>query len=303
MRTPRRASTFDRVLLFLDVTSDADSAMESAAALALRLQVPLMTVFVDHGDLQALEDHPFACTIELPTGLGHPVERGSLQRHWRAMARRTQRRLAQMASHHRLEAEFRLLRGDIRRELRLLSAPGDLMVVESSGRPVTPHTRVRSRGHIIARNLPAPVVFVGARHQSLRSVALLYDGSATAERGLKTALALTAEGEALLSLVCVGARGDEMQKLQSRVRRRMARQGRRVHIHARRICGRDTRAITYVATQMGANFMIVPACDTYPGGTDIDQLSQTLDCPVLVLRSQFGDESDDSDCWRAAVEG
>ncbi len=303
MRTPSRDATFDRVIVLLDVTSDHLPALESGAALAARLQIPLVTLFAEARELLALEGHPLVRTIDLPTGMGRSVEQGSMRRHWRALARRTHNRLALLARHYRLEADFRILGGDLRQQLGELGTSRDLMVVESAGRMVTKYLRMESQGHCIGRSLPAPVVFVGARPSHMRSVVLVYDGSPTSERGLDTALQLTADDASLLSLVWVGESANEIRELTTRVQRRLARQRRRIHVHARRIACHETGAIGSIASQMGANFLIVPACDIYPGEADIDRLSRELDCPVLILRSQFGDESDDPDRRRAAVEG
>lgn len=292
MRPATRDTTFERVVVLLDVTSDQRRALESAASLAARLDVPLVALFAEHGELTALQDHPLVRTIDLCTGLGRPLERDSMDRHWRAMARRTQRRLAILAQRYQLKADFRTLRGDVRQKLDELGSGSDLVVVESAGRTVTTHTRVKSRGHAIARNLPAPVVFVGARPRRLRSVLLVYDGSPTSERGLDTALKLTGGDSSLLSVVWVGESDDETRALRSRVQRRIAHQKRFIHVHSRRISRHDTDSIKLICAQTGANLAIVPACDTYPCGADIDRLSRELDCPVLVLRSQFGDGSD-----------
>lgn len=302
MRTPSRETPFGRVIVLLDVTSDHPQALESAAALASRLEVPLMALFLEHGDLRALENHPLVRSIDLPTGLGRRLERGAMRRDCRALARRTQRRLAQLARHHQLKVDFRRVHGDLREHLGHLGERSDLMVVESSGRTVTRHTRVESRGHLLARNLAAPVVFVGARPRRLHSVALVYDGSATAERGLATALDLARDGVSMLTLIWVGESDDAIESFRDDVQRRLAKQRRRLHVHTRRISCRDTDTIMYVASQMHANFLIVPASDTYPCGADIDRLTVELDCPVLVLRSQFGDESDDPERRRAAIE-
>lgn len=295
MRPASRQTTFERILVFLDVTSDHLPALESAAELAARLRIPLVAVFVDHGDLVALEDHPLVRAIDLPTGRGMAMRQGSMHRQWRALARRTRRRLARLARRYRLEADFQTLRGDVSEQFAQMGSTSDLVVVESAGRTVTRHTRVESRGHAIARNLPAPVVFVGSAPRRFRSVVLIYDGSPTSERGLDTALELAGGGASLLSLVWVGDSDEETRALQSRVQRRLSRQRRRIPVHSRRISCHDTDAIKTICMQMHANFTIIPACDTYPCGSDIDRLSRELDCPVLVLRSQFGGERGDAE--------
>lgn len=286
-------SQFRRVFVILDVTSDPTPALESAAELAARLEAPLVGLFVEHGQLQRLEGHPSARGIDLPTGLMGSLEADSMRRGWRAMASRMHNRLAELSQRYRLESQFELLRGEVRNQLTQLTESSDLLVVESSGRHVTRHVRIQSRGHDVGRRLPGPVMFVGSRHRRIRSVAAVYDGSLEARRGIETALQMASHGPSMLTLLLVAKSSDEAEQLHEQIADIIQQRGVRVRPHVRRITCCDTGEIAHVADNVHARFVIVPGNDDYPGPDDIDGLTRRLDCPVLVMRRAGTDQPDD----------
>lgn len=287
-----QAKQFGRILLLLDVTSDAAPALESAAAMAARLDAPLVTLFVDDGRIERLEGHPSTRTIDLPTGLGGAVEHGALQRSWRAMARRMQQQLAELARRHRLEAHFDLLRDDVRRRLQELTDASDLMVVASSGRTVTGHVRVESRGHAMGCGLSGSVVFVGSQRRRINSVVAVYDGSPRASAGLDTALQMAAGPNVMLTLLLIGETVDDVDGLRGEVVDKIRRRQIRVRPHIRRITCCATDEIVRSASNVHANFVVVPSSDEYPQDAEIGELMRRLDCPLLVVRTGMSTEDE-----------
>lgn len=278
-------SEFGRIFVVLDVTSDPLPALESAAALAARLDAPLVGLFVEHGQqLERLENHPGARGIDLPTGLIRRIENDSMRRGWRAMANRLRRQLAQLSRRYRLKSQFELIRGEVQREIDELTESTDLLVVESSGRNVTRHVRIRSRSHDFGRGLTAPVLFVGSRHRRIRSVAAVYDGTPEARRGIETALDMAENAPSMLTLLLVAESTDEADQLRDEVADVIQNRALRVRPHLRRITCCDTDEIVRVADNIHANFVVVPGNDEYPDAADIDDLTGKLNCPVLVLR-------------------
>lgn len=138
----------------------------------------------------------------------------------------------------------------------------------------------------MARRMPAPVVFVGARPRRVQSVAAVYDGSDEARRGIDTALQLATKPPALLTLLLVADTPGEAENLHEEVMTQIQKRRARVRPHARRITCCDTDEIVQVADHVHANFVVVPGNEDYPDDTDIDQLTRRLDCPVLVLRGE-----------------
>ena len=135
----------------------------------------------------------------------------------------------------------------------------------------------------MGRQLSGPVMFVGTGRPRLNSVALLYDGSPRAVRGLETALQLGAGRAVLLTIMLCGECREDIGELEQDVARRMGEFGVRMRPHIRRITCCETDEIARVCTNVNANFVIVPTSEDYPGDEDVDELMRRLDCPVLVL--------------------
>lgn len=274
----------NRVFVVLDVTSDHKPALQSAAALAARLDASMVALFVEQGQLEDLEGHPLVRAVDLPTGMGRSIEIGSMRRSWRAMARRMHRRLALLSRRYQIETRIETIGGDLRDQLEQRTESSDLFVVSSSGRTVTRHVRMASRGHAVGRGLSAPVVFVGDQPRQVRSVAVVYDGSDQARGGVETAIRLATKPPALLTLLLVADSSEEAGEMQEEIGEMLRSRGARVRPHVRRITCCNTDEIVHVAEHVHANFVIIPGNDDYPGGDDIDDLTGRLDCPVLVMR-------------------
>lgn len=291
MKNSPSNTQFARVFVVLDVTCDHAPALQSGAQLASRLDAPLVAVLVEHGQLEQLEKHPLARTIELPTGLDRAGTTGSLKSSWRAMANRIQGRLNHLSRRFRVDSDFQVIQGDVRAQLEKRTDSSDLLVVESCGRAVTRHVRIQSRGHAMGRRLGGSVVFVGARPARVRSLAVVYDGSELGRRGIDTALRLAGHGPTMLTLLPVATSAGEAEQLQQQAAALLKERGVRIRPHIRRITCCNTDEIVRVAHNVHANFVIVPGNDEYPADDDIDELTRTLDAPVLVMRdNQQSDE-------------
>ncbi len=284
MSASANESAFRRVFVVLDVTSDHSPAMESAASLAAGFDAELVALFVEHGQLEQLENHPLVRTLDLPTGMGRTIELGTMRRSWRAMAHRMRRQLAMVSRRYRVQSHFETIQGDVVEQIQQQAGSTDVFVVNSSGRALTRRVRVKSRSHTMGCNMAAPVVFVGQRPRQLRSVATVYDGSPLAKKGLQTALQLTTRPPAMLTVLLVADSGEQAQNMQQEISEMLRERRARVHPHARRITCCDTSEIVHVTRHVHASFLIIPGNADYPGGDDINELTRQLDCPLLVLR-------------------
>lgn len=284
MSNPTSDVLFRRIVTILDATSDHSRALASAATLARRFDTDLVTVFFENRRLLQLEGHPLARGIDLPTGLGHAIERGSMRRSGRALARRLQRQMNRLARSHQVQARFEHLRDDVETQLREYVGNTDLVVVEKAGRCIAPHVRIRSQCHALAQDSTATVLF-SAPHGMLRSVAVVYDGSPTADRALDAALQLGARRSIAMTLFLVGSTGDEGRKLQQKATDQIAERGIEVHLHTRRITSRATPTIVGLTSALGAQLLIVPDTEEHPDDEAIEHLTEQLECPVLLLRS------------------
>ena len=178
---------FQRILVFLDVTSDHAAVLASAATLARRFDAELTAHFVEDRRLCKLEEHPCARAIDLPTGTVRSIEGGSMRRDGRALARRMRRTLDELAHSYQVDAEFEYIYDEALSQLGQRVCSSDLLVVEKACRAVMPHQPVRSCGLSVARETDGAVFFAG-RNTMLRDLVVLYDGSQMSQRGLDAAI-------------------------------------------------------------------------------------------------------------------
>lgn len=273
-----------RLIVVLDVTTESERALASAAELAGGLKAGLVVLFADGQGLSELEGHPMVRTIELPTGRGGGLGPGSMKRGVKAMARRTRRRVGRLSRRYRIDARFEVVGGDLRKVLKGQAGTQDLLVVESSGRKVMGGYRLPSSGRQLTRGIDASMLYVDKTQRPVRSVALLYDGSKAAKRGLLTALGLGGGKRApMITVLWVGASKEEVEDHKEEVRAIVEKRRRPVRIHGRRITCCAYSEILEVAQGMRSDLLIVPRGASYEAEGALDQLIEECPCPVLVF--------------------
>jgi nucleotide-binding universal stress UspA family protein len=133
----------ERVVVPLDAASEIRTAIDTAARLAARWQVPLHGVFVEDEELVCLAGLPFACQVTLATGR-EPLTKDHVEDHFRAFAERARRELGAAAARHGVDWSFEVVPGP-RVANALGGAEHDFVVAGAATRPIGSHFRVASR--------------------------------------------------------------------------------------------------------------------------------------------------------------
>ena len=131
-----------RVIVPLDAAAETGTAIDTAARLAARWQVPLHGVFIEDEELIGLAGLPFARQVTLGAGL-QPLTRGQVEDHFRAFAERAQRDLAAAADRHGVKWSFETVRGPLASDM--VGAERDFVVAGAASRPIGDHFRIASR--------------------------------------------------------------------------------------------------------------------------------------------------------------
>lgn len=131
-----------RVVVPLDAASETRTAIDTAARLAARWQVPMRGVFVEDEELVGLARLPFACQVTLATGR-EPLTKEHVDDHFRASAERAQRELAAAAAQYGVDWSFEVVHGPFAANA-LGGAERDFVVAGAATRPIG-HFRVPSR--------------------------------------------------------------------------------------------------------------------------------------------------------------
>ena len=118
-----------RILVALDASPHSNAALEAAAALAGPLQAELAGVFVVDAELLRLSALPAARETGLTSAQRRTLDPESMERALRLQAERARKSLEDIARQHRLEATFRLMRGNVLAELLSAARETDLLAM------------------------------------------------------------------------------------------------------------------------------------------------------------------------------
>ena len=132
----------ERVVVPLDAAAETGTAIDTAARLAARWQVPLHGVFIEDEELIGLAGLPFARQVTLGAGL-EPLTRDQVEDHLRAFAERVRRELSAVADRHDVKWSFETVRGPLAPDTR--GGEHDFVVAGAESRAIGDHFRIASR--------------------------------------------------------------------------------------------------------------------------------------------------------------
>jgi len=131
-----------RVIVPLDASSETGTAIDTAARLAARWQVPLHGVFIEDEELIGLAALPFARQVSLGAGV-EPLTKDQVEDYFRAFAERARRELADAADRYDVKWSFETLRGPLAADM--LGGEHDFVVAGAASRPIGGHFRIAAR--------------------------------------------------------------------------------------------------------------------------------------------------------------
>jgi hypothetical protein len=187
-----------RVVVSLDAVSETAAAIDTAARLAARWQVPLQGVFIEDEELIGFAGLPFARQVTLATGVG-PLTKDHIEDHFRAFAERSRRQLAAAADRHGLLWSFEVVRGP--QAAAALGGEYDFVVAGATTRPVGDHFRVASRWWSLTAIIARPLLLARRQWESGGSIfALLRRRDPQSARVLEIAAQLAGISGAALTV-------------------------------------------------------------------------------------------------------
>ena len=187
-----------RVVVSLDAVSETAAAIDTAARLAARWQVPLHGVFIEDEELIGFAGLPFARQVTLATGLG-PLTKDHIEDHFRAFAERSRRELAAVADRRGLSWSFEVVRGPL--AAAGLGGEQDFVVAGVTTRPVGAYFRVASRWWSLTATIARPLLLAKRQWESGGSIfALLRRRGPQSARILEIAAQIAGISKAALTV-------------------------------------------------------------------------------------------------------
>lgn len=195
-----------RVVMGIDAADPGQTSLAAAVVLAERLHAELHGLFIEDANLHRLAALPFAVELQLPTGVGRPLQAPVLQSELRALASGARQAVATAASRAQVSWSFQVRRGPMAATALLEAGELDLLLLPSARRlrqRVSGPQRRRAGG--------------GARGGAERTpVFAIFDEGEGAERVLTTASCLAEGQERPLRVLSLASGASAARLLQER---------------------------------------------------------------------------------------
>lgn len=270
-----------RILVALDASPHSHAALEEAAALAAPLDAELSGIFVQDSELLRYSTLPAAKETGFPSAQRRPLNPESMERALKLQADRARKALEDAAGRHRLQASFRLMRGNVLAELLRAAKETDLLAMGALGQMHSTRRRIGSTARGIAARAECSVLLLSPRPREGKAVVAVYGQSAHASRALALAWHLSSRRNADLIVLLCGP-DDVLENLESKARAQL--EGARLEPVFETIGPDEFPSLTKVLARHDGGLLVLASdCELIEGRHDV---LCTFDVPVLLARGE-----------------
>jgi nucleotide-binding universal stress UspA family protein len=156
----RRPRPIRRILVALDASPSSIEALDLSARLAAVLDAELEGLFVEDSDLLSFAELPFASLTSAHFAARQQMAPAELARSLRSQAQRARAAIERAGSGAGVKYSFRVVRGNVHREVMLAAGKADLLSLGSIGGSATRRRSGGSVAHCAARVAPGPVLIL-----------------------------------------------------------------------------------------------------------------------------------------------
>jgi len=278
-RRSRDGRIVRRVLVPMDVSSEARAGLLFAARLARALESRLEGLFIEDQDLMSLAGLPFTRELSLTSGQPQSLDLDRLERDFRAKAA-AERLLAQVAQAENVPSSFRTARGKTELEITSAVREGDLVAV---GRALGALVGRGAQGSAIraaSRRPAGSILFTGHRPAARPTAAeAVVAGTESCEAALNLAERLAKALQVPLGVHVVGSAGGK--DLEDRIRSTLSEPAiLRYHSTGSAEgllgapCGRPGRLVVTAAAALQHEH------------ETIERLAARIACPLILVQSE-----------------
>ena len=282
MTPPDTGFAIRRIMVALDSSPHANSALEAAVALAQQLHAELEGIFVQDADLTKLAALPVGREIQFLTGEGRKFTTEELDAQNSEQELCAKRAMAAAAGRARVSHAFRVVRGRVNAEVINAAAGADLLIVGIGSTSPGGRTRLGGTARAMAEQAPLSVLISKPGARRIGRPLVIYDGSAGAERALEAAMRIFGTGENGIAVLIDSADGARSRKLRKHVA------GKLDSLDIPRSIIHDTDPepdrLCRLATDSGADMLVIPANSRAVSGVRRQRVLESIACPVLFVR-------------------
>lgn len=270
-----------RIVVALDAASGSAESLEAAAEIAERLRAELIGLFVEDVNLLRSGELPFVRQVNVRSRIWGDFDAHSMEREMRAGAAKARHLLEAASARRRVAHSFRVVRGQVAHEVAAAAADADLLIVEGTSRPLTPHMRLVSTTRVAAK-AAARSVFLLRPGVAGHNLVALYDDAPGADKALAAAASLARSDGGALTVLVLAPTDDEMAVLEDRARRLLGELGVRAVYRPFAHATIDT--LCAQARAVADSLLVVSADSPLVEGPEAERLMDRVACPLLLVR-------------------
>lgn len=196
-----------RIIVALDASAHSRAALEAAAALAARLGVEVVGLFVEDLELVNLARFPFARESGLSSASRRSLDPVAMERALKAQAAQARATLEAVARRYGVPWSFRVTRGQVANELLAAAAEADLLALGRTGHMEATGRRVGSTVRRIVTEARCSVLVQQRLPHPGRTVVLLHESTKLSDYALTPARELAESYASELVVVMCGPPG------------------------------------------------------------------------------------------------
>ena len=271
-----------RILVGLDASPHSRTALEAAAELAARFEAELHGLFVEDENLLRLAGLPFVEELSSFSAVRRRLELQQVERELRVRGRRLQRTFVAITTHANLRGTFRVTRGAVVRELLTAAAEADVLILGKVGWSPLHGRHLGSTARAAVSGTACLTMILQQRTCPGAPVAVVYDGSAAADRALAVAAALQGEQQTALKVVILSAEGPAASHLREQAATRLRE--RQVHTRFHFLGEADLPGLAHRLQTEPCGTLVLPAEGSLLREEEVTQLLEETEVPVLLVR-------------------
>jgi nucleotide-binding universal stress UspA family protein len=204
-----------RIVVALDASPYSRVALKIAAELAASLGAKLISIFVEDATLLGLVDLPIVNEIDIRSGAVRPINRQSLEKELRALAREVESWTAEIAQGLDIPWEFRLLRGNIVAEIIEAARQADLISLGRFGWSLTGKPRrLGSIARSVLQESSIPTLLLHEEIRRGQPIMVTFSGDEVETQILRMAAHLAWLYQSELTVILQGKSSEQMEQLQ-----------------------------------------------------------------------------------------
>jgi nucleotide-binding universal stress UspA family protein len=275
--------TIKRILVALDASPNSLAALEAAVDLATRFDAELAGLFVEDENIFRLADLPFVNEVGYFTGISRQLGSADLQRQLRVQSRMVRRIFSGISQRAQIRWQFHTARGPVVREVLTAASEADVLVLGRTGKSLRPHSRLGSTVSGILREQFGLLLIMHEGHAAHPPLAIVYDGSPTADRALRAAQTLNRQTDKKDPLLIILLAQDIQNTKRLQKQAKAYLDPRDSIVRFRRLKRADAFQINDFLRQEGCGVLVLPTHSAVLRNDLLVPFLENLRLPVLLV--------------------